>query len=144
MTPPGPPPPPPSSLTAVNPESLGAPRGYSHGMLAPAGGRLLFVAGQIAWDRDGRLVAGDFAGQFGRALENVVAVVRAAGGGPEHLARLTLYVTDRRDYQASLPAVGEAYRRVMGSHYPAMALLEVQGLLEPGAKVEIEATAVLP
>lgn len=133
-----------SGLQPINPAELGAPRGYSHGMLAPAGGRLLFVAGQIAWDGERRLVASDFPGQFDRALENAVAVVRAAGGGPEHVARLTLYVTDRRQYLADLAAVGDAYRRVMGRHYPAMALLEVQALLEPGALVEIEATAVLP
>ena len=131
-------------LQPVNPPELGVPRGYSNGILAPAGGRLLFVAGQIAWDGEQRLVADDFPGQFAKALENAVAVVRAAGGGPEHVARLTLYVTDRRRYLADLPAVGEAYRRVMGRHYPAMALLEVQALLEPGALVEIEATAVLP
>jgi enamine deaminase RidA (YjgF/YER057c/UK114 family) len=132
------------SLVPVNPAELGAPRGYSNGMLAPAGGRLLFVAGQIAWDGEQKLVAADFPGQLPRALENALAVVRAAGGGPEHVARLTLYVTDCRQYLADLPAVGEAYRRVMGRHYPAMALLEVQALLEPGALVEIEATAVLP
>ncbi len=134
----------PAGLQPVNPAELGAPRGYSNGMLAPAGGRLLFIAGQIAWDGEQRLVAQDFPGQFARALENAVAVVRAAGGGPEHVARLTLYVTDRRQYLANLPAVGAAYRRVMGRHYPAMALLEVQALLEPGALLEIEATAVLP
>ena len=128
----------------INPESLGAPRGYSHGMLAPAGGRLLCVAGQIAWDRDGRLVAEDFPAQFARALENVLAVVRAAGGGPEHLLRLTIYVTDRQAYLADLQAVGDAYRSVMGRRYPAMALVEVAGLLEPGALVEIEGTAVVP
>ena len=131
-------------LRAVEPEGFPAPRGYSHGVLAPAGGRLLFVAGQIGWDADGRLVGDTFVAQFGRALANVAAVVRAAGGAPEHLARLTVYVTDRREYLADLAAVGEAYRAVMGRHYPAMALLEVSGLLEPGAKVEIEGTAVLP
>jgi enamine deaminase RidA (YjgF/YER057c/UK114 family) len=135
---------PPAGLQTVNPAELGSPRGYSNGILAPAGGRLLFVAGQIAWDGEQRLVAADFLGQFARALENAVAVVRAAGGGPEHVARLTLYVTDRRQYLAALSAVGEAYRRVMGRHYPAMALLEVQALLEPGALLEIEVTAVLP
>ena len=139
-----PPGPPSGPLLAVNPESLGAPRGYSNGMLAPAGGRLLFVAGQIAWDASQQLAAEDFPGQFGRALANVLAVVREAGGGPEHVARLTVYVTDRGEYLAALSAVGEAYREVMGRHYPAMALVEVQALLEPGAKVEIEATAVLP
>jgi enamine deaminase RidA (YjgF/YER057c/UK114 family) len=128
----------------INPESLGAPRGYSHGMLAPAGGRLLCVAGQIAWDRERRLVAKDFPGQFTRALENVLAVVREAGGGPEHVVRLTVYVTDRRQYLADLAAVGEGYRRVMGRRYPAMALVEVAGLLEPGALLEIEGTAVVP
>ena len=131
-------------LVPINPESLGAPRGYSNGMLAPAGGRLLFVAGQIAWDGRQRLVGETFREQFGQALENVVAVVRAAGGGPEHLARLTLYVVDRHEYLADLPAVGEIYRRLLGRHYPAMALVEVQALLEPRAKIEIEATAVLP
>jgi enamine deaminase RidA (YjgF/YER057c/UK114 family) len=128
----------------VNPESLGAPRGYSHGMLAPAGGRLLFVAGQIAWDGERRLAAAGFAGQFERALANVLAVVREAGGGPEHVVRLTVYVTDRRQYLGDLAAVGEGYRRVMGRRYPAMALVEVAGLLEPGALVEIEGTAVVP
>jgi len=128
----------------INPESLGAPRGFSHGMLAPAGGRLLFVAGQIAVDREGRLVADDFPRQFARALENVLAVVREAGGGPEHVVRLTVYATDKRQYSESLAAVGEGYRRVMGRRYPAMALVEVAGLLEPGALVEIEATAVVP
>lgn len=130
-------------LLPVNPAELAAPRGYSHGIVAPASGRLLFVAGQIAWDGAGRLAAADFPGQFSRALENVVAVVRAAGGGPERIARLTVYVTDRREYLADLAEVGRAYRAVMGRHYPAMALVEVQALLEPGAKVEIEAIAVL-
>jgi enamine deaminase RidA (YjgF/YER057c/UK114 family) len=131
-------------LRAVEPAGFPPPRGYSHGVLAPAGGRLLFVAGQIGWDAEGKLVGDSFVAQFGRALANVAAVVRAAGGAPEHLARLTVYVTDRREYLADLAAVGEAYRAVMGRHYPAMALLEVSGLLEPGAKVEIEGTAVLP
>lgn len=133
-----------SPLQPIAPPGLAAPKGYSHGVLAPAGGRLLFVAGQIAWDGEGRLAAADFAGQFARALENVLAVVRAAGGGPEHVARLTVYVADRREYLAALGAVGEGYRRIMGRWYPAMALVEVQALLEPGARVEIEATAVLP
>ena len=128
----------------INPATLGAPRGYSHGMLAPAGSRLLFVAGQVGWDAEQRLVGDGFAEQFARALDNVVAVVREAGGEPEHLARLTIYVTDRRDYLAALDEVGAAYRGIMGRHYPAMALVEVAALLEPGAKVEIEGTAALP
>ncbi len=113
-------------------------------MLAPAGGRLLFVAGQVGWDESEQIVGDGFAEQFEQALANVVTVVRAAGGEPEHLGRLTIYVTDKREYTAAASTVGETYRRLVGSHYPAMALVEVRGLLEPGAKVEIEASAVLP
>lgn len=133
-----------SPLVPIAPPGFAPPRGYSHGLLAPAGGRLLFVAGQVAWDGERRLVGNGFAGQFGKALENVVAVVRAAGGAAEHVARLTIYITDREEYLAQLAAIGVAYRAVMGHHYPAMALVEVQGLLDPAAMVEIEATAVLP
>jgi len=125
----------------VNPESLGAPRGYSNGILA-AKGRLLFVAGQIAWDGT-RVVAEDFVAQFGKALDNALAVVEAAGGGPASVARLTMYVTDKREYLGALPAVGAAYRARMGRHFPAMALVEVSALVEPAAKIEIEATAVI-
>ena len=131
-------------LEIVNPPSLGAPRGYSNGILAPAGGRLLWVAGQIGWDSSQRIVASDIAAQFGRALANVVEVVRAAGGHPQDLARLTIYVVDKHAYAERREAIGEAYRAIMGRHYPAMALVEVKSLLEPGALVEIEATAVLP
>lgn len=132
-----------SRWQTINPESLGAPRGYSNGLLAPAGGRLLFVAGQVAWDGAQRIVSERFAEQFRQALANVLTVVREAGGGPEDLGRLTIYVTDKAEYLAELPAVGQAYREQMGRHYPAMALVEVAGLVEPGAKVEIEATAVI-
>ncbi len=128
----------------INPAELGAPSGFSHGMLAPAGGRLLFVAGQVGWDGAQNLVGDSFVDQFAQALANVMSVVREAGGGPEHVTRLTIYVTDKREYVDDLKAVGAAYRGAMGRHFPAMALLEVAGLLEPGAKVEIEATAVLP
>lgn len=131
-------------LEAVNPERLGAPRGYSHGTLAPAGSRLLAVAGQIAWDEDRRIVSDRFFEQFGRALANVVAVVREAGGRPEHVIRLTIYVTDRDEYLGQLAEVGAAYRAVMGRHFPAMALVQVAALLDPGARVEIEALAALP
>jgi enamine deaminase RidA (YjgF/YER057c/UK114 family) len=112
--------------------------------LAPAGGRLLFVAGQVAWGEGQRIVSEDFARQFSQALDNVMTVVRAAGGQPEHLVRFTVYVTDKREYVAAAKEVGAEYRRVMGKHFPAMALVEVSGLVEPGAKVEIEGTAVLP
>jgi enamine deaminase RidA (YjgF/YER057c/UK114 family) len=128
----------------INPAELGAPRGYSNGMLAPPGARLLFVAGQVGWDQNQELVGDGFAEQFARALANVVTVVREAGGKAEHLARLTIYVVDRHEYVAALDEIGTAYRGIMGRHYPAMALVEVSALLEPGAKVEIEGTAALP
>ncbi|MCA1613593.1 MAG: RidA family protein [Acidobacteria bacterium] len=128
----------------INPESLGRPRGYANGVLAEGGGRILFVAGQIAWDAGQRIVSDDFAEQFGRALANVLAVVAAAGGGPETVARLTVYVTDKREYLARTREIGERWRALMGAHYPAMSLVEVSALLEDGARVEIEATAVLP
>jgi enamine deaminase RidA (YjgF/YER057c/UK114 family) len=127
----------------INPESLGAPRGYSNGVLAEAGGRLLFVAGQIAWDERQRIVSPDFVEQFDRALMNVITVVTEAGGRSDEIARLLIYVTDKSEYRSRTREIGERYRARMGQHYPAMALLEVKGLLEDGAKVEIEAVAVL-
>lgn len=111
-------------------------------MLFPPGGRLLFVAGQIGWDREGRLAEGLVA-QFDLALANVLEVVRAAGGSPESIGRFTIYVVDRADYAARAREIGRVYRARMGKHYPAMALLQVAGLLEPSALVEIEATAVI-
>lgn len=128
-------------IQIVNPPQLARPRGYSHGVRGR--GETLFVAGQIGWTSEGRIVSADFAAQFGQALDNVLAVVRAAGGGPECLARLTVYVTDRSEYVAAAKALGAAWRERMGRHYPAMTLFEVKSLLEPAAKVEIEATAVL-
>lgn len=131
-------------MRAINPQELGAPKGYSNGQLAPAGSSLLFVAGQIGWDTDQQLVSDNFAAQFGQALTNVLAVVRAAGGQAEHIARLTIYVTDKQEYLADLRGLGEVYRGVLGRHFPAMTLVEVSALVEPGAKVEIEATAAIP
>lgn len=128
----------------VNPNSLEAPSGWNHGMLAPEDGRLLFVAGQTARDDSGRISSTTVAGQWERALERVVAVVREAGGTTEDIGRLTIFVTDRAEYRANRDAIGEAYRRVMGRHFPAMALVEVVGLLDDEARVEIQATAVLP
>lgn len=129
--------------TRINPEELGAPKGFSHGVLAPAGARLLFVAGQIGWDGAQRLAGEGFVAQFAQALANVMAVVRAAGGEPESIVRLTVYVTEKRLYLEALRDVGAAYRSVLGRHFPAMALVEVAGLVEPGALVEIEATAAI-
>jgi enamine deaminase RidA (YjgF/YER057c/UK114 family) len=118
------------------------PRGYSNGVLAR--GQLLFVAGQVGWDPDERMVPGGFVPQLSRALENVRAVLEAGGARPEHLARVTLYVTDRTLYEREAVRVGEEWRRLLGRVFPAMTLVEVAGLLEPGALVEVEATAVIP
>ncbi len=127
----------------VNPEALGAPKGWNNGILAAREGRLLFVAGQAGWSHDAAGAPPDFAGQFARALDRVLAVIRAAGGHPGDLARLTVYVTDLADYRSSLAALGEIWRERLGRHYPAMALLEVKGLVDRGAVVEMEATAVI-
>jgi enamine deaminase RidA (YjgF/YER057c/UK114 family) len=125
----------------IEPEGWPAPRGYANGILAE--GRYLAIAGQIGWNERGELADG-FLAQARQALRNVVAVLRAAGGEPEHLVRLTWYVTDNAAYRGSLKELGAAYRDIVGTHYPAMTLVEVAALLEGGAKVEIEATAVLP
>ena len=129
--------------TPINPESLGAPRGYSNGILAGAGGRLLFVAGQIAWNEQQALVSSDFAEQFDQALANVMTIVTAAGGAAEDVTRLVIYVTNKNEYNGRLREVGERYRARMGKHFPAMVLVEVKSLLDDAAKVEIEAIAVL-
>ena len=131
------------SLTFINPESLGAPRGYANGVLAEAGGRLLFIAGQIGWDEQQQIVGDDLVEQFDRSLANVIAVVTEAGGTPEHVARLIIYVTDKAEYRARMKDIGERYRTRMGKHFPAMVLVEVKSLLEDRAKIEIEGIAVL-
>lgn len=131
------------ALEMINPESLGAPKGYSNGVLADAGGKLLFIAGQIAWNHERQIVSDDFVEQFDQALANVVSVVTAAGGAPEHVARLVIYVTNM-EYRARTREVGERYRKHMGKHFPAMALVQVAGLVEDAAQVEIEGIAVLP
>ena len=130
-------------VTIINPEALGQPSGYSNGMLFE-GGAMLFIAGQVGWDRGHRIVSDDFAEQFAQALENVLTIVRKAGGGPENIARLLIFVTNKAEYASRLRDIGSAYRQLMGKHFPAMTLVEVSGLLEHLAKVEIEATAVLP
>jgi NAD(P)-dependent dehydrogenase (short-subunit alcohol dehydrogenase family)/enamine deaminase RidA (YjgF/YER057c/UK114 family) len=127
----------------INPEELGAPRGWSNGMLVQAGGRTLFIAGQTARDGSGQVPATDFVSQFDRALGNVLAVLRQAGGEPGDIGRFTIYVTDIAQYRARLKPLGEVYRRRMGTHFPAMALVEVKSLVDQQAVVEIEATAVL-
>ena len=129
-------------MTSVQPEGWPRPRGYSNGMIAH--GRILAVAGQIGWNERGAFTSDDFVEQAAQALRNVLAVVRAAGADVQHVIRLTWYVTDKREYLASSPALGAVYREIFGEHYPAMSLVQVAALVEDRAKVEIEATAVLP
>ena len=127
----------------VNPETLGAAKGWNHGLLAPKGGRLLFVAGQAGLEHAAPGESPGFVDQFARALDKVLTVVREAGGEPADVARLTVYVTDLAAYRASLKPLAEAWRARFGKHYPAMALVEVKGLLDRGAVLEMEATAVI-
>jgi enamine deaminase RidA (YjgF/YER057c/UK114 family) len=126
----------------VQPDGWKRPRGYSNGIAAR--GETIFVAGQIGWDENEDLVSSDFAEQAAQALRNVVAVLATAGAKPEHLVRMTWYVTDKHEYAAASKRIGEIYREVIGNVYPAMTLVQVADLLEDGAKVEIEATAVVP
>jgi len=126
----------------INPAGWPRPNGYSNGIVAE--GRFLAISGQIGWNERNEIVAPEFLAQARQALSNVVAVLRAAGGECEHLVRLTWYVTDANEYRENLRALGAAYREIVGANYPAMALVQVAALLEAGAKVEIEATAVLP
>jgi enamine deaminase RidA (YjgF/YER057c/UK114 family) len=126
----------------VTPAHFPKPRGYANGMIAS--GRTLFISGQIAWDKEARIVTSDFATQFLTALDNVIAVVREAGGGTQHIVKLLAFVTDLDAYRRAQQAIGEGWRAKMGKHYPAMSLVKVAGLLEPGALVEIEGVAMLP
>ena len=131
------------AFTLINPESLGAPSGYANGLLADSG-KLLCIAGQIAWDKDQQIVSDDFIEQFDKALSNVITVVRAAGGEADHVVRLVIYVTNKIEYREHTKEVGERYRKHMGKHFPAMVLVQVAGLLDDRAKVEIEGMAVIP
>ena len=129
------------SREILQPEGWARPRGYANGVAAE--GRQVYVAGQIGWDAAQRFVGDDFGAQARQALANVVAVLACAGARPEHLVRMTWYVTSRDEYNASLAEIGAAWRELIGRHYPAMSVVVVAGLLEPRAKVEIEATAVV-
>ena len=129
-------------MKVLQPADLAPAKGYANGIECE--GVLVFVSGQIGWDAERRIVSGSFSDQAHQALRNVVAVLAEAGAGPGHIARMTWYVTDKREYLAEQRALGAHYRDVMGRHFPAMSVVEVSGLLEEGAKVEIEATAVIP
>jgi enamine deaminase RidA (YjgF/YER057c/UK114 family) len=126
----------------LHPKNWSPAKGFANGVAAT--GRQVFVAGQVGWNAEQRFESDDFVAQVEQALANVVAVLAEAGARPEHLVRLTWYVTDKREYLAHLAEVGRAYRRTIGRHFPAMTLVQVAALLEDRAKVEIEATAVVP
>jgi enamine deaminase RidA (YjgF/YER057c/UK114 family) len=133
-----------SSQTVIQPEGWAKPKGYANGIVAT--GKVLFIGGMIGWDPTSdtaKFPSTTFEGQFEQALSNVCEVLRTAGGKPENLTRLTVYVTDKKEYLASLKAIGAAWKKHLGRHYPAMALVQVVALVEDLAKVEIEATAVL-
>jgi enamine deaminase RidA (YjgF/YER057c/UK114 family) len=130
------------SIQILQPPGWARAKGFSNGIAAK--GTLVFIAGQIGWTGEGKWEARDFAGQFRQALKNILAVLAEAKGKPGHIVRLTWYVLDRQEYRDALKAVGDAYRELMGRHYPAMAVVQVSGLVEPEARLEIEATAVIP
>lgn len=130
------------ATTIVNPKDLAPPRGYSHGAMGT--GKILYLAGQIGSDGEGELVSTDLVQQFDRAMANLVRVVQEAGGKPEDVVKINLYVLDKKEYRDRGRDIGVAYRKHMGRHFPAMTLAEVKGLFDDGAKVEIEAVAVLP
>ena len=129
-------------MQVLQPPGWARPRGFANGIAAQ--GRLVFIAGQIGWTGQGEWQERSFAGQFRQALSNVIAVVKEAQGKPEHIVRLTWYVLDKQEYLSSLKQVGAAYRDLMGKHYPTMAVVQVSGLVENEARLEIEAMAVVP
>jgi len=129
-------------MDILQPPGWARPSGYANGVATK--GRMIFVSGMVGWDAQGIFRAMDFAGQARQALANVVAVLAEGGARPEHIVRMTWYVVDRREYVAAYPAIGAAYREIVGRHFPAMTAVEVAALLEGAARVEIEATAVVP
>jgi enamine deaminase RidA (YjgF/YER057c/UK114 family) len=129
-------------MQRLQPPDWVAPKGYSNGIAAR--GTLIFVGGQIGWNAQQQFDSDDFITQCAQTLRNIVAVLNEANAGPEHMVRMTWYVTDRNEYNARLKELGSVYRDVMGKHFPAMACVEVKGLMEARAKIEIEVTAVLP
>ena len=130
------------SMQILQPPGWAKAKGYSNGIAAK--GKLVFVAGQVGWTGEGKWQARDFAGQFRQALQNVISVLKEAKGEPQHIVRLTWYVLDKKEYLGALREVGLAYRQLMGRHYPAMAVVQVGGRVEDEARLEIEATAVIP
>ena len=130
-------------MQVLQPPGWARPRGYANG-IATDGGKMVFIAGQIGWNEHGKFVEMGFGGQFRQTLKNVLAVLAEAGGGPEHIVRLTWYVVDKREYLAAGAEVGAAYRELMGRNFPTMAVVQVVALVEDAARLEIEAMAVVP
>jgi enamine deaminase RidA (YjgF/YER057c/UK114 family) len=128
-------------MRTLQPPGWPRPRGYANGIEAQ--GRTVFVAGQIGWDETGTFKTRNFAGQFRQALANTLAVLKEAAAGPEHVTRMTWFITSRDEYSASLAELGATWKELMGRHYPAMSVIIVSGLVEPDAKIEIETTAVV-
>ena len=129
-------------MRVIQPKNWPKPKGYANGIVAS--GQMLFLGGQVGWDETETMVSSDFVEQVKQALLNIITLLDEAGGKPEHIVRMTWYVTDKDAYMNSQRELGQVYREVMGRHYPAMSLLVIKALVEEGAKVEIEATAVLP
>jgi enamine deaminase RidA (YjgF/YER057c/UK114 family) len=129
-------------MQKLQPPGWAEPKGYANGIAAE--GRLVFVAGQVGWDETATFRAHDFVGQVHQCLKNTLAVLAEAGAGPEHIARMTWYITDREEYLTNLESMGLVYRELMGRHFPAMTMVEVTALIEPEARVEVETTAVVP
>jgi enamine deaminase RidA (YjgF/YER057c/UK114 family) len=129
-------------MRVLQPPGWPTPKGYVNGVAAK--GEIVFVAGQIGWDESQRFASDDFVEQMAQALRNMLAVLAEAGAGPEHVARMTWYITDRDEYLARLPEAGQVWRSLMGRNYPAMSVVEVSALVEARARIEIEATAVVP
>jgi enamine deaminase RidA (YjgF/YER057c/UK114 family) len=130
------------SMQILQPPGWAKAKGFSNGIAAS--GKLVFIAGQVGWTGEGKWQARDFAGQFRQALQNIISVLKEANGEPQHIVRLTWYVLDKKEYLGALKEVGAAYRQLMGRHYPAMSVVQVGGLVEDEARLEIEATAVIP
>jgi enamine deaminase RidA (YjgF/YER057c/UK114 family) len=129
-------------MQILQPPGWARPRGYANGIVVS--GQLVFIAGQIGWDEGGQFVSDDLVAQTRRALENILTILAEAGGEPAHIARMTWYVVDKREYRARAAEIGAVYRELMGRHFPAMTAVEVSALIEDRAKIEIEATAVIP
>lgn len=131
-----------NTMQVLQPAGWARPRGYANGVAAS--GRTVYVSGMIGWDAQGAFHTDDFAGQVRQALLNIVAVLAEAGALPEHIVRMTWYVLDKKEYVAAYPQIGLAYKEIIGKHYPSMTAVQVAGLIEDRARVEIEVTAVLP